>query len=64
MLGKLLRVVIKALRQHRYDHPTPEDVLSGSERALLRETILVLAGITAIGGFLAMWWVAQSLALR
>ena len=63
-MGKLLRIVVKALRQRRYDRPTPEEVLSGSERALLRETMLVLAGITAVGGLLAIWWMVESLGLR
>ena len=63
-MGKLLRVMVKALRQHRYDRPTPEEVLSGSERALLREAMLVLAGITAVGGMLAIWWMVESLGFR
>lgn len=63
-MGKLFRVVIKALRQRRYDRPTPEDVLSASERALLREAMLVFAGITAVGGMLAIWWMVESLGLR
>ena len=63
-MGKLFRVVIKALRQRRYDRPTPEEVLSGSERALLREAMLVLVGITAVGGMLAIWWMVESLGFR
>ena len=63
-MGKLFRVVVKALRQSRYDRPTPEEVLSGSERALLREAMLVLAGITAVGGMLALWWLVESLGFR
>lgn len=63
-MGKLFRVMIKALRQRRYDRPTPEDVLSGAERALLREAMLVLGGITAVGGLLAIWWIAEWLGSR
>ncbi|HEY8414899.1 MAG TPA: hypothetical protein VIK99_03910 [Thermaerobacter sp.] len=63
-MGKLFRVVVKALRQHRYGSPTPEEVLSSSERALLREALLVFAGITAVGGMLAIWWLVESLGFR
>ena len=63
-MGKLFRVVIKALQQRHYDRPTPEEALSGSERALLREAMLVLAGVTAVGGLLAIWWMAESLGFR
>ncbi|EKP94106.1 hypothetical protein [Thermaerobacter subterraneus] len=63
-MGKLFRVVVKALRESRNDRPTPEEVLSGSERALLTEAMLVLAGITAVGGLLAIWWMVESLGFR
>lgn len=49
--------MIKALRQRRYERPTPEEVLSGSERALLRETTVVLMGVTVVGGILALIWI-------
>lgn len=61
---KLFRVVVKALRRRRYDRATPEEVLSASERALLREAVLVLAGITAVSGMLAIWWIVESLGFR
>ena len=50
---------MKALRQHRVDRPTPEDVLSNSEKALLRETLLVAAGITLVGLMLCVWWLLE-----
>lgn len=63
-MGKLLRVMMKAWRQRRYDRPTPEEVLSSSERALLREAALILLGVTAVGGMLAILWMAEAIRLR
>lgn len=59
-LIRFWRVLIKALRQHRIDRPTPEDVLSNAEKALLRETVLVAAGITVVGLVLGLWWLIES----
>ena len=58
-MSRFWRVLMKALRQHRIDRPTPEDVLSNSEKALLRETLLVAAGITLVGLMLCVWWLLE-----
>ncbi|GAB6876176.1 hypothetical protein [Thermaerobacter litoralis] len=63
-MAKFFRIIVKALRQQRYDRLTPEEVLSSSERALLREVILVLLGMSAVGGMLALLWMAQSIGLH
>ncbi len=63
-MAKLFRVMIKAWRQRRYDRPTPEEVLSSSERALLREAALVALGVTAVGGMLAILWMAETIRFR
>ena len=53
---RFCRVLIKALRQYRIDRPTPEDLLSNAEKALLRETLLVAAGVLMVGLVLGLWW--------
>ncbi|HEY8414186.1 MAG TPA: hypothetical protein VIK99_00280 [Thermaerobacter sp.] len=58
-MTRFWRVLMKALRQHRVDRPTPEDVLSNSEKALLRETLLVAAGVMLVGLMLTVWWLVD-----
>lgn len=53
---RFCRVHIKAFRQYRIDRPTPEDILSNAEKALLRETLLVAAGMLMVGLVLGLWW--------
>ena len=55
-MTQLLRILKRVFFQGRTPDPTPDEALSSAERELLRETLLLVAGIILVGVVLVIAW--------